>query len=166
MPVLLCYVVHNCVAHGVAYMLHMVHAVARSTGWQSIIALLSTTVLGRQICNDKVGEISVHPLFDDATCTIIVGMVARDRMLSDTIIDVCARCIYQSVVNSYGSDSYSVVMGCPPPHDTGIKCCNYVVLPVHLSNIHWVSSLLISRTEWIHQRLHHISMKHCARDLL
>ncbi|OWZ14875.1 hypothetical protein PHMEG_00011575 [Phytophthora megakarya] len=74
-------------------------------------------------------------------CTVVVekmvGMVARDRMLSDTIIDLCVRCICQSVGNSYALDSYSVMMGCPSHPDTEIKYYNYVVLPVHLSNIHW-----------------------------
>ncbi|OWZ01159.1 hypothetical protein PHMEG_00027516 [Phytophthora megakarya] len=66
----------------------------------------------------------------------MVGMVARDRMLSDTSIDFSVHCICQSVGNCYTFDSYSVMMGCPSPPDTDIKYCNYAVLPVHLSNTH------------------------------
>ncbi|KAL3667371.1 hypothetical protein V7S43_007597 [Phytophthora oleae] len=54
----------------------------------------------------------------------MVGMVPRDRMLSDTIMDFCIRCICQSIGNCYALDLVSVMMGCPPPPDAQIKYCN------------------------------------------
>ncbi|KAG1693451.1 hypothetical protein DVH05_023534 [Phytophthora capsici] len=67
----------------------------------------------------------------------MVGMLARDRMLSDTIIDFGIRCICESIGNCYALDSFAPSLGCPRPPETSIESCKYVVLPVHLSDIHW-----------------------------
>ncbi|ETM45195.1 hypothetical protein L914_09674 [Phytophthora nicotianae] len=67
----------------------------------------------------------------------MVGMVARDRMLSDTIIDFGIRCICESIGNGYALDSFAPSLGCPRPPEIPIESCKYVVLPVHLSDIHW-----------------------------
>ncbi|ETI52415.1 hypothetical protein F443_04424 [Phytophthora nicotianae P1569] len=67
----------------------------------------------------------------------MVGMVAQDRMLSDTIIDFGIRCICESIGNCYALDSFAPSLRCPRPPEIPIESCKYVGLPVHLSDIHW-----------------------------
>ncbi|ETO69745.1 hypothetical protein F444_13727 [Phytophthora nicotianae P1976] len=67
----------------------------------------------------------------------LVGMLARDRMLSDVIINFSVRCICEALGDCYALDSFSPTMGCPKPPQTRISTFHYLVLPLHLSNIHW-----------------------------
>ncbi|KAG3184449.1 hypothetical protein PC128_g13747 [Phytophthora cactorum] len=67
----------------------------------------------------------------------LVGMLARERILSDIIIDFCIRCICNSVGEYFAIDSYAPKFGCPTPPVTSISMFQYAVLLVHLSNMHW-----------------------------
>ncbi|GMF21765.1 unnamed protein product [Phytophthora fragariaefolia] len=67
----------------------------------------------------------------------MVGMLARDSMLSDTLIDFSIRCICNTLKDCFALDSFAVTLRCPDPPATRISSIHYVVLPVHLSNIHW-----------------------------
>lgn len=67
----------------------------------------------------------------------LVGMLARDRMLSDVIINFSVRCICDALGDCYALDSFSPTMGCPKPPPSRISSFHYLVLPLHLSNIHW-----------------------------
>ncbi|OWZ19601.1 Ubiquitin carboxyl-terminal hydrolase [Phytophthora megakarya] len=64
-------------------------------------------------------------------------MLARDRMLSDAIIDFAFRCICNWVGDSYAMDSFAPTFGSPRPPATRISRFHFVVLPVHLNGIHW-----------------------------
>ncbi|KAL3667842.1 hypothetical protein V7S43_007392 [Phytophthora oleae] len=67
----------------------------------------------------------------------MVGMVARDCMLNDTIMDFGMRCICESIGGCYVLDSFAPTMGCPPPPNSPISSYKCVVMAVHLSGIHW-----------------------------
>ncbi|POM71953.1 Hypothetical protein PHPALM_11415 [Phytophthora palmivora] len=66
----------------------------------------------------------------------LVGMVARDRMLSDVILNFGIRCICDSIGSCYALDTFAPIIGCPTPQ-TPVSTYNYLVLSVHLRNIHW-----------------------------
>ncbi|KAE9100257.1 hypothetical protein PF010_g14877 [Phytophthora fragariae] len=67
----------------------------------------------------------------------MVGMLARKEMLSDTIIDFAVSCICDALEGCYALDTYLTTFSCPDPPQKRIPSTHYVVLPVHLSNIHW-----------------------------
>jgi hypothetical protein len=67
----------------------------------------------------------------------LLGMVARDRMLSDAIIDFSIRCICDWFGNSYAMDSFASTVGCPNPPKSKIATFQFVVLPVLLNQNHW-----------------------------
>ncbi|KAG3158712.1 hypothetical protein PC128_g21438 [Phytophthora cactorum] len=83
---------------------------------------------------------SMFPLSgSEATVKVghLVGMLTRERMLSDIIIDFIIRCICNSVGDCFAIDSYAPTFGCPTPPVTSISMFHYAVLLIHLSNIHW-----------------------------
>ncbi|RAW21455.1 hypothetical protein PC110_g22102 [Phytophthora cactorum] len=67
----------------------------------------------------------------------MVGSSARDRMLNDLLIDFNIRYICTTLGDCYAMNSFAPTMGCPNPPKTRISTYQYVVLPVHLSGIHW-----------------------------
>ncbi|GMF51818.1 unnamed protein product [Phytophthora fragariaefolia] len=67
----------------------------------------------------------------------LVGMLARDQMLSDLMIDFSIRCICSTLGDCYALDSFAPDLGSPPPPTTPISSFHYVVMPVHLNGIHW-----------------------------
>ncbi|POM81195.1 LOW QUALITY PROTEIN: Ubiquitin carboxyl-terminal hydrolase [Phytophthora palmivora] len=69
-------------------------------------------------------------------------MLARDRMLSDIIMDFSLSCICNTLKDCYALDSFAPTMGYALPPKERISRFNYIVLPVHLNVIHWESSFL------------------------
>ncbi|POM71283.1 Hypothetical protein PHPALM_12168 [Phytophthora palmivora] len=67
----------------------------------------------------------------------LVGMLVRDRMLSDIIMDFSLRCICNTLGDCYALDSFAPTMGYALPPKERISRFNYIVLPVHLNGIHW-----------------------------
>ncbi|EEY69827.1 uncharacterized protein PITG_06335 [Phytophthora infestans T30-4] len=78
-----------------------------------------------------------HDLQGAVKVDTLVGMLARDRMLSDVIINFSVRCICDALGDCYALDSFSPTMGCPKPPPSRISSFHYLVLPLHLSNIRW-----------------------------
>ncbi|POM76237.1 Hypothetical protein PHPALM_6551 [Phytophthora palmivora] len=67
----------------------------------------------------------------------LVAMLARDRMLSDIIMDFSLRCIYNTLADCYALVSFAPTMGYALPPKERISRFNYIVLSVHLNGIHW-----------------------------
>ncbi|KAG6950155.1 hypothetical protein JG688_00014291 [Phytophthora aleatoria] len=63
-------------------------------------------------------------------------MIARDRILSNTIMDVSVRCICSILEDCYALDTFVTAFGCLKPPRTQISSTHYVVLLVHLGSIH------------------------------
>ncbi|POM71927.1 Hypothetical protein PHPALM_11447 [Phytophthora palmivora] len=59
----------------------------------------------------------------------LVGMVARDRMLSDVILNFGIRCICDSIGSCYALDTVAPKIGCPTLPQTPVSTYNYLVLP-------------------------------------
>ncbi|KAG6956469.1 hypothetical protein JG688_00011407 [Phytophthora aleatoria] len=67
----------------------------------------------------------------------MVGSLARDKMLNDLVIDFSIRYICSTLGEIYPLNSFALTMGCPNPPKTLVSIFHYVLLPVHLSGIHW-----------------------------
>ncbi|GMF16237.1 unnamed protein product [Phytophthora fragariaefolia] len=67
----------------------------------------------------------------------LVGMLARDQMLNDPMIDFRIRYICSTLGDCYALDWFAPDLGSPPPPSTPISSFHYVVMPAHLSGIHW-----------------------------
>ncbi|POM80561.1 Hypothetical protein PHPALM_1582 [Phytophthora palmivora] len=68
----------------------------------------------------------------------LVGMVARDRMLSDVILNFGIRCICDSIGSCYALDTFAPIIVLLSSGPTGITTYNDMVTPAQLNNIHWV----------------------------
>ncbi|OWZ16467.1 hypothetical protein PHMEG_0009737 [Phytophthora megakarya] len=67
----------------------------------------------------------------------LVGMLSRNRMLSDTIIDFRVRCICNWVEDSYAMGLFAPTFGSPRSPTTRISRCHFVALPLHPNAINW-----------------------------
>ncbi|OWZ22974.1 Ubiquitin carboxyl-terminal hydrolase [Phytophthora megakarya] len=71
----------------------------------------------------------------------LVGLLALDRILSDTIIDFSGHCICNWVSDCYAMDLFAPTFGNSSRPANRISGFHFVVLSVHLNGIHWSGSI-------------------------
>lgn len=67
----------------------------------------------------------------------LVGSIVRERMLNDSVVNFSIQTICDLVGDCFMLSSHSPLCGCPVLPTTKISGFKTVVMPVHLSGIHW-----------------------------